>query len=190
MLDQFLPRNIDNTYRDQKLALWLFAAIVLMKFAQSLAVLFGGASIVSSADGIPLDTYSPAASPTVVSFWALLGLTRLWINLLCLIVLVRYRSMIPFMFVLMLLQDLGRALVLHFLPIIRTGKPLGPAVNLVLLALTVSGFILSLWRKRNQPHRSASPLAQLDPHPHGTVFSSLVFRQHWLRSRPIRWLAG
>ncbi len=151
MLDKVLPRNIDNTFHGQKLAVWFFVLIVSVKIAQSLAVLFGGPSVVSSADGIPLDTYTPAAAQTVVSLWALLGLTRLWICLLCILVLVRYRSMVPFMFVLLLLHDLGRHLVLHFLPIVRTGTPLGPTVNLVLLGLTIAGLVLSLWTKLNQP---------------------------------------
>ena len=126
MLDRILPRHIDNTFRGQKLALWFFVVIVLMKIPQSLAVLFGGPSVISSADGIPLDTYAPAAAQTIVSLWALLGLTRFWICLLCMLVLVRYRSMVPFMFVLLLLHDLGRNLVLHLFPITRTGTPPGP----------------------------------------------------------------
>ena len=155
MLDEILPRNIDNIFHGQKLALWFLVFIVLMKIAQSLAVIFGGPSVISSADGIPLDTYSPAAAQTVVSLWALLGLTRLWISLLCMLVLARYRSMVPFMFLLLLLHDLGRNLLLHLLPIARTGTPLGPMVNLVLLALTIVGFALSLWAKHNQPLQSA-----------------------------------
>ncbi|HEY3399224.1 MAG TPA: hypothetical protein VGK03_01210 [Geothrix sp.] len=155
MLDNILPRHIDNTFRGQKPALWFFGAMVFMKTTQSLAVLFGGPSVISSADGIPLDTYVPAAAQTVVSLWALLGLTRFWICLLCVLVLVRYRSMVPFMFALLLLHDLGRSLVLHFLPIIRTGTPPGPLVNQAILVMTMVGLVLSLWTKRNPPLQSA-----------------------------------
>jgi hypothetical protein len=137
------------------MAVWFFVMIVLVKIAQNLSVLFGGPSVVSSADGIPLDTYSTAAAETVVSLWALLGLTRLWIILLCILVLVRYRSMIPFMFVMLLLNDLGRIVVLYFLPIATTGTPPGPRVNLALLALTIAGLVLSLLKNRNQTRQSA-----------------------------------
>jgi hypothetical protein len=36
MFDQILPRQIDNTYRGHKAALWVFGVIVFMKTAMSL----------------------------------------------------------------------------------------------------------------------------------------------------------
>jgi hypothetical protein len=155
MLDRALPKYIDNTFRGQRIAVWLFVLIVFVKIAQSLAVLFGGRSVLSSADGIPIDTYTPAAAQTVVSLWALLGLTRLWICLLCILALVRYRSMIPLMFGVLLLHDIGKELVLHFFPIVRAGTPPGPAVNMILLALTIIGFVLSLWARHDPTSQPA-----------------------------------
>ena len=149
MLESIFPRHVDNTFRGHKLALWLFGFILLMKTAQGAAVLFGGASIVSSADGIPLDTYAVPAAQTIVSLWALLGLTRLLISLLCLLVLVRYRSLLPFMFGFLLVQDVGRQIIFQFLPIARVGAPVGPTVNLVLMGLTLVGLVLSLLPKGN-----------------------------------------
>ena len=144
MFNQLLPQRFDNMYRGHKLAPWLFAVVVSVKIGQSLVVLFGGRSVVSFADGIPIDTYTTAGAQTVVSMFALLGLSRLLIGLLGILVLVRYRSMIPLMFVLLLLQDLGKSIILNFLPIARIGTPPGPAVNLVLLALIIAGLALSL----------------------------------------------
>jgi hypothetical protein len=66
------------------------------------------------------------------------------IGLLCVLVLARYRALVPFMFALLLLQHLSRTLILQVMPIDRTGTPPGFAVNLVLLALTVVGLVLSL----------------------------------------------
>ena len=155
MLEKILPRYIDNHFQGQKLAVWFFVLIVAFKTVQSLAVVFGGSFVITSADGIPLDTYSPAAGQTVVSLWALLGLTRFWICFLCVLVLFRYRSLLSFMFVILLLSDLGRILVLHYIPIVRTGSPMGPTVNLVLFTLTIVGLVLSLWAKNHQPEQSA-----------------------------------
>lgn len=155
MFDSVLPRHIDNTFRGHKLAVWLFVLILFVKTAQGMVVLFGGASVVSAADGIPLATYTLPAAQTIVSLWALLGLTRLFIGLLCLLVLVRYRSVMPFMFGLLLLQDVARQLVFHFLPIARVGTPPGPTVNFILMVLTIVGLVLSLLPKRNPPAQSA-----------------------------------
>src|SRR5438067_13020311 len=132
MFDQLLPRHIENTYHGRKLALWLFALVVSVKILQSLMVMFDGDSVVRSADGIPLDTYTPAGAQTVLAIWALSGLERLIISLLCVLVLVRYRSVITFMFALLALDYLSRQLILQFVPIVRTGTPPGPVVNLIL----------------------------------------------------------
>ena len=144
MFNQLLPQRVDNTYRGHKLALWLFGLLLLMKIAMSLNSIFNGYSVASSADGIPLDTFTPAAARTVVSLFALLGLSSFVICLLCILVLARYRSMIPLMFALLLLEYLSRKLILQFLPIVRTGTPPGFYVNLVLLALMIVGLALSL----------------------------------------------
>ncbi len=144
MFNQLLPQRIDNTYRGHKLALWLFALLLFMRVAMSLNSIFNGYSVASSADGIPLDTFTPAAARTVVSLFALLGLSNFVICLLCILVLARYRSMIPLMFALLLLEYLSRKLILQFLPIVRTGTPPGFYVNLVLLALMIVGLALSL----------------------------------------------
>lgn len=147
MIDQLLPQRIDNTYRGYKLALWLFGLLIFMKTAMSLNSIFNGYSVASSADGIPLDTYPPAAARTVVSLFALLGLSNFMVCLLCILALIRYRSMIPFLFALLLLEHSSRKLILQFLPIVRTGTPPGFYVNLILLALMIVGLALSLRRQ-------------------------------------------
>jgi len=150
MFNQLLPRQIDNTYRGHKLALWLFGLLLAMKIAMSLNSIFNGYTVATSADGIPLDTFTLAGARTVVSIFAIWGLAHLMICLLGVLVLVRYRSMIPLMFAMLLLEHVSRKLILLFLPIIRTGTPPGFYVNLVLLALMIVGLALSLWR---QAHR-------------------------------------
>jgi len=149
MLNQLLPQRIDNRYRGHKLALWLFALAVFMRVAMSLNSIFNGYSVATSADGVPLDTFPSAAAQTIVSLLALLGLAHFVICLLCGLALVRYRSMVPLMFALLLLQHLGGRLILQFLPIVRVGTPPAPYVNLALLALMLIGLALSLWIRNN-----------------------------------------
>ena len=145
MWNRLLPRQIDNDYRGPKLALWVFALLVLVRVIMSVNSIFNGASVASTADGIPLDTFTPAGAQTVVSLFALTAFSRLMICLLCILVLVRYRAMVPLMFAFLLLEHLGRRLVLQFLPISRTGTSPGSAINLVLLTVTIVGLALSLW---------------------------------------------
>jgi hypothetical protein len=149
MIDQLLPQPIDNTYRGHGLALWLFALLLFMRAAMSVNAMFNAARVASSADGIPLDTYAPAAAGTIISLFALLGLAHFTLCLLGILILVRYRSMVPFMFALLLLEHVGRRLILRFTPIVRTGTPPGFYVNLVLLAVMLLGLALSLRRRGN-----------------------------------------
>ena len=147
MFERILPRQIDNTYGGHRMALWLFGLVVFMKTGIGLATILNGQAAASSADGIPLDTFSPAGARAVISLFALWGLSQLVICLLCVLVLVRYRAMIAFMFALLLLEQLSRKLILQIMPIETTGAPHGYWVNLVLLALMVAGLALSFRSK-------------------------------------------
>ena len=146
MLNRLLPPTIDNTYRGHRLAIWVLALLVLLKTIMSLNSIFNGYDVASSADGIPLDTYPTPAARTIVSLFGLLGLGHFVLCVLCMLVLVRYRSMIPFMFALLLLEHLSRRLILSVMPIVRVGRPPGFAVNVILLVLMIVGLALSLRR--------------------------------------------
>lgn len=149
MLNHILPPHIDNTYRGRSLALWLFIPIVILKLIMSLGAIFIGETVLRSADGIPLDSYSPAAASTVISLFAAWGLFHLVIVLLCVLALFRYRAMIPFMFGLLLVEHLIRKqLILAFLPIVRVITTPNIVTNTALLILMISGLALSLWRRR------------------------------------------
>jgi hypothetical protein len=143
-LNPLLPRQVDNDYRGHKAALWVLALLLLMKVSMSVNSIFNGRLVASSADGIPLDTFTAAGAQTVVSLFAILGLSQLTICLLGILVLVRYRALLPFLFSLLLLEYVGRRLIFHYLPVPRTGTPPGYTINLILLALMVVGLVLSL----------------------------------------------
>ena len=149
MLDRIFPQRFDNDYRGHRLALWLFGLLVVVRVGIGLASIFNGYQAASSADGIPLDTFPPAASQAVVTLFALLGLVHLVLLLVCIVALVRYRTMIPLMFALLLLEYLCRRLVIALMPIAGTAAPPGLWVNLTLLAVMIGGLALSLWRRRS-----------------------------------------
>jgi len=145
MLSRLLPARLDNTYSGHKLALWLFGLVVALKGLQSLSIMFNGFSTAIGADGIPLDTFSPAVAQTVLAVLAQGSLWRLIFCLLGVLVLVRYRSAIPLMLAVLVLQYLAGQLIYQFIPLPRAGTPPGPIVNLVMCVLAIVGLILSLW---------------------------------------------
>lgn len=147
MFDKLLPQPIDNKYSGSKIALWLFGFIVFIHILQSVLVIVNGYSIAQSADGIPLQTYSPDAAQTILALFILGSLRRLIISLMCAVVLFRYRSAVPLMFVVLGINYLGSQLVFHFVPLVRVGTPPGVVMNFIMFVLTTVGLALSLWTR-------------------------------------------
>jgi hypothetical protein len=147
MVDRLLPQPIDNTYSGSKIALWLFGLVVFVHILQSVMVIVNGHSIAQSADGIPLETYPAAAAQTILAIFMVSSLRRLIISLICAVVLFRYRSAVPLMFVVLGLSYLGGQVIFQFVPIVRVGTPPGVVVNLIMFGLTIVGLALSLWRR-------------------------------------------
>ena len=154
MLNRIFPERFDNNYRGHKLALWLFIPIVLMKVGISLSSIFDTYNVVRSADGIPIDTFTSGGAEAVVSVTTLLGLSQFLLASLGVLALVRYRAMIPFMYVLLLVEYLAKKWILLVKPIVRTGTSPSTYVNLVLIALLIAGLVLSL-RTRSSDRTAA-----------------------------------
>lgn len=149
ILNRIFPQQFDNTYRGRKLALWIFALLALMKLGISLSAIFDTYNMARSADGIPIETFTSGGAEAVVSVTALLGLSELMLAALCIMALVRYRSMISLLFLLLLVEFVGKKWILLVKPIVRSGPSPSNYINLILLALLVSGLLLSLWRVRS-----------------------------------------
>lgn len=150
MLVRLLPQTVDNTYRGHRLALWLFGAVIVMKGGIGLGTIFNGRSAAIDADGIPLDSFGAAGADAFVSLFAAWGLSQVVLNLVGLLALVRYRSAVPFMFALLLLEHLCRKLVFLVLPLPRTGSAPGSYINLAIVATMVAGLVLSQWNRGGQ----------------------------------------
>jgi hypothetical protein len=147
MFERLFPKQLDNKFRGYRLAIWLFVPIILLKTVIGVNSILMTRQIASSADGIPLDSYSAAAAQAVVALFALLGMWQLILVLIAFVALWRYRSMIPFLYLVLLIQMLGNR-ALNFLHPIAAAAASGPApgsyLSLGLLAATVLGLVLSV----------------------------------------------
>lgn len=144
MLTRLFPRYVDNTYPGYRFALWLLGVILLVKVMISLNCMFNGRTVAVSADGIPLDTFTPACAQMVVADVARWGLAQLMLCLVGIVVLARYRALVPLMFALFLVEHLGRRVILLALPTAVVGTPPGFFVNLLLIAFLTVGLVVSL----------------------------------------------
>jgi len=158
MLQRLFPRQLDNTYNGRAIALWLFAGVQMMKVLMGVNCIVMGETVARSADGIPIDTFTPAGVRTVVALFAVWGVTQLVIVLVCLLALLRYRAMVPLLFFMLLFEFLARKLVLIALPIADVagaGLSTGTIVNWVLFVVILAGSALSLMGRdgSNPPSR-------------------------------------
>jgi len=158
MLDRIFPRAIDNRFPGHPLALWLFVPLVLFRLVIGFNSTFNAASVATGADGIPLNTFGPAGEAEAIALFALLGLYALCIALLCALALVRYRAMIPMLYLLLMVQLIGSRTLALVHPTVHAGAatigssgvPIGTIVSYCVMAMTVLGFVLSLIGRRLQ----------------------------------------
>jgi hypothetical protein len=144
ILATLLPKQITNRFTGQKIALYVFVPLTLMLIFRSCMHLIapdGGAQSIAT---IPLDTYSDSAAANVIAIFSQWGLSQLLLTLLFVLVLVRYRSLIPLFYLLFALEQCGRMAVGHFKPVVTLETAPGSAATLPLLIISLIMLALSL----------------------------------------------
>ncbi len=84
-----------------------------------------------------------------------MGLDQLLLGLLFLVVLIRYRAMIPLMYVLIIVNHIALEGIAYMKPLVLAGTSGASTPALVLTALSISGLVLSLLGKG---YKNQSPL--------------------------------
>ena len=145
---RLFPAPADNTYRGHRLGLWLYIPLALQKVALSLTHLLradGGAQSIST---IPLDTYPASAAQNIIGLFARMGVEQLVLASLLLLVLFRYRSLIPLMYLVMVVEYLGSRLAGQLKPLVLAGTSGARAPLLVIAILSGIGLVLSLMGRK------------------------------------------
>ena len=130
MFEKLFPRTVNNAYRGARIAQWVFVALTAMTIGRSLAHMFlpdGGAQSIAT---IPLEAFSPGASAVVIGMFAQWGLTQLIFGLLYVLVLWRYSSLVPLMWLFVLFEWTGRLLMVFAKPFETVGTAPGAIGNL------------------------------------------------------------
>lgn len=145
MLERILPPQASNEYRGYKFAIWLLIAIVLLRLAMSYAALIDTRAMLQDADSIPLDRFDAGAAATVLYITKLLGLDHLLLNVVAIAVVIRWRALIPFVYLLLTVEQIARKAINMANPVPRTDAAILPVdPNLVIIAALLVGLALSL----------------------------------------------
>jgi hypothetical protein len=160
VLERLFPRRLDNDYRGHPLALWVFFPITAITIVRSLIHLFradGGAQSIAT---IPLDSFTAGGSATVILIFALWGLSQLLLGFLYTVVLWRYRALLPLMYVLLIVEYVGRFALGMWKPIATLEAPPGASANYVFAALGSAMLLLAL---RGRAEQGAPEAASAQP---------------------------
>jgi hypothetical protein len=166
MLNRIFPKQFDNTYRGYTLAIWLLVPLVLFKLLMGINVAglnpwIGNRFVAVNADGFPLDTFGAEAASIVMFLFASWGLALLVLSLLGVVVLIRYRAMIPLMYLLLSLEQFGRKGISLMSPIVKTVQTqdisAGALINYGLMAALLIGLALSLGESGKTMNERNSP---------------------------------
>lgn len=149
VLSNLFPRQITNEFSGLRIALWgfyLFTAITLWRSQHHIFSADGGAQSIAT---IPLDKYPDSAASTIIGMFALWGLSQLIVGLIYLIAAIRYRSLIPMLYLLSLFEYLMRATYIPAYKSIETaGTAPGAVGNLPLIIFSFIMLVLSLWTRK------------------------------------------
>ena len=157
LLKRLLPAQADNRFEGLRVALWLLGLLIGLKLIMSVRSILSTVSV-AAGDGIPLDSLGPVASREVLTLFALASLGQLALTLIALTVLVRYRTLVPFIYLVLLAEGVVRRLIVQGQAPERAQTV--PAISVLiygLLALTALGLILSLVRSRRKAGAGPMP---------------------------------
>jgi hypothetical protein len=142
-----LPAKIDNTIRGSQIPFYVFALYAVVSLVRSCIHLLapdGGAGSIAGMD------LSVAGADGIIFAFALWGSSQLILAVIQLLVVFRYRSFVPFMYLMLMLEVLLRELVGKTKPVTFAHTPPGAVGNQLILPLAALMLGLSLWSAYRQ----------------------------------------
>ncbi len=146
MLAKILPEQINSEFSGHNIAMYAFIAIAIVTIAGSLAHNFlpdGGSGSIATID------LSVEGVETIVGIFAQWGLSQLLMGVFHAIVYFRYKSLIPLIYIIIIVEYLWRILMGLAKPIETIGTAPGVIGNLIVIPLAVIFFILAIMNPNN-----------------------------------------
>jgi hypothetical protein len=157
LLRRLFPRQFDDRFHGHRLALWLLGLYLALKLAMSVRSILDAAAVAAGPDAFPLDRYGADGAEAVLMLFALNAFGQLVLVLFGFVALLRYKAMVPIVYLILLLDQGGRRVVSAAYEIQRSGSASGGVyIILGLMVILASGLLLSLIGR---------PAADADPVP-------------------------
>lgn len=140
LIEGLFPSTVTNQVKGYKVASSLFLFISIVSIGRSLIHFLapdGGAGTIAGID------LSFDGSQSVVFAFGLWGLSQLIYGFLQFLVAIRYRSLVPLMYLILIVETLGRMLVGVMKPPILLHTPPGGIANYLILPFAIVMLILT-----------------------------------------------
>jgi len=135
LLTLLVPRKADNRIRGSRIPFYLFVLIALIGTVRSCIHIFSSDGGAGSIAGMNL---AVAGAPEIVFAFALWGSEQLVFAIIQWIVIFRYRSLVALMWVVQLLEILGRMLVGQIKPVHFSHVPPGQVGNYIWIVVSIA----------------------------------------------------
>ena len=142
VLEILFPAKADNTIRGSKIPFYIFTLYAILSTVRSCIHLFapdGGAGSIAGMD------LSVAGAQGIIFAFALWGSSQLLFALIQLLVVIRYRSLVPLMWLMLIQEVLLRQLVGSMKPVTFAHTPPGAIGNQLVLPLAALMLAWSVW---------------------------------------------
>ncbi len=141
MMKRLLPKSADLRYEGNRIAGWLFLLLAIVSMGRSLIHLFAPDGGAGSIAGIDL---SQGGEQSIIFAFGLWGLSQVIYAVFQLLVALRYRSLIPLMYLILAFETVGRMAVGAMKPPVMLHAAPGGIANYIMLPLAVLMLVLSL----------------------------------------------
>ena len=141
VISLILPEKAENDYKGYKVAKITFLIIVIVTIIRSLIHFLapdGGAESIATID------LNIEGGDIIVGIFALWGASQLLLAIVFLIVFFRYNNLIPFMYVLIIIEYTMRIVVGMIKPFEITGIAPGAIGNYIIIPLAIIMLVLSI----------------------------------------------
>jgi hypothetical protein len=144
MFGRLFPKTLDNAYRGHWLALVILGLLLFLRLMQTGLGLVDPVSVIRGPDGILFDTFNAPAQAAFAYVFRLLCFLNVLVCLIGLLALLRYRAMVPLVFLILLALLAGQKAIALLYPIPRAPEAFGGMIILIMAVVTLFGFVVSL----------------------------------------------
>lgn len=141
---KILPDNISNIYKGSKIALYVFIIITAITIVRSFIHMFAFDGGAQSIAGFPIDSYASEAKALVILIFSLWGSSQLLMGFVYILVIWKYKSLIPLMYILIFLEYSMRILIGFYKPAMSTHVVPGGIADYIAVPLALVMLVLSL----------------------------------------------